>query len=124
MNLVKNRDKTSRFIPAEVLGKCNTNVNQPENKVSSFRKSVENTDEYMDLLMAGCLDNQSSFDANIDGVCMGAMSYYCTQAIKANPNITWANLYAEIRKNLPSNQYPQTPVLSGTDEEKARVVFA
>lgn len=76
-----------------------------------------------EILFSGCLSSEYSYDAHIGGIAMGAFSYYATQALKKNPNMTCLQLYNEIRKSLPSNDYPQTPQLEGQDDNKMRKVF-
>jgi hypothetical protein len=77
-----------------------------------------------EVLFAGCKATEYSYDARIGGTPMGAFSYYATAAVKRNNGATCQQVYAEVRKNLPSNDYPQTPLLEGSDANKARPIFS
>lgn len=78
------------------------------------------------LLLAGCQDNESSYDAYFYGKAHGAFTYYATKTLLSNRWLapTYAKWMAEIRKALPSPQYPQTPQLYGTKTQTNWRVFA
>jgi hypothetical protein len=64
------------------------------------------------LLLAGCQDDEYSYDAYFLGKPNGAFTYVAISALsKLPPDATYAHWYKEIRKALPSRQYPQTPNL-------------
>lgn len=70
-----------------------------------------------DLLLAGCAEgpNNFSYDATINGRPNGAFTYYALKALKRmSAMATYAEWLAEIRKSLPSANYPQTPQLFGS----------
>lgn len=79
--------------------------------------------EMLELLLTGCSDSELSYDAFIDGRYNGAMSRYAINAIRANPNATFNEFYALLRQELPSQEYPQTPQLEGSEQNKSRVLF-
>jgi hypothetical protein len=79
--------------------------------------------EMLELLLTGCSDSELSYDAYIDGRYNGAMSRYAINAIRANRDATFNDFYALLRQSLPSDDYPQTPQLEGTEENKARELF-
>ena len=60
---------------------------------------------------------------HINGRYNGAMSRYAIDAIRANPGATFEEFFAVLRQTLPSQEYPQTPQLEGSDENKSRVLF-
>jgi hypothetical protein len=67
------------------------------------------------LLMAGCQDTEFSFDAFFAGRPNGAFSFVALRALKTlKPKATYADWFRAIRKELPSQQYPQRPNLFGT----------
>lgn len=78
------------------------------------------------LLLAGCQDSESSYDAWFNGTPMGAFSYYATSLLKdlMSAPTTYAKWMSEIRKSLPSSRYPQTPQLYGTKTQTNWRVFA
>jgi metacaspase-1 len=76
-----------------------------------------------EILISGCSDSEYSYDAEIDGRYNGAMSAMALSVIKQNPNVTYNEFYASLRKLLPSSEYPQTPQLEGSDAHKTVRLF-
>jgi len=76
-----------------------------------------------EILISGCSDSEYSYDAEFNGRPNGAMSAYAIQVIKQNPNVTYKEFYAGLRNLLPSNDYPQSPQLEGSDGNKDRKLF-
>jgi metacaspase-1 len=67
------------------------------------------------LLLAGCQDHEYSYDAYFLGRPNGAFTFVSIRALsKLPPEATYADWFKEIRKSLPSRQYPQTPNLYGS----------
>lgn len=64
------------------------------------------------VLISGCADVEYSYDANIDGRANGAFTYYARKALAQAPSPRVKDVYAEIQKLLPSQQYPQSPQLT------------
>jgi hypothetical protein len=79
--------------------------------------------EMLELLLTGCSDSELSYDAYINGRYNGAMSRYAIDAIRANREATFNEFYIALRGALPSEDYPQTPQLEGTDKNKSRLLF-
>ena len=74
---------------------------------------------YAALLMSGCQDTEYSYDAWFQGRPNGAFTFVALRALKALPaRSTYRDWYNEIRKALPSQQYPQTPNLYGSSSTK------
>lgn len=89
------------------------------------------------LVMAGCMDDEYSFDAWIEDKPCGAYTYAALKALNelsARPNsssssssvrpTTYLDWHRAIRKQLPSVDYPQTPQLDGTATQKRWPIFA
>ncbi len=76
-----------------------------------------------EILISGCSDSEYSYDAEFNGRSNGAMSAYAIQVIKQNPNATYREFHAGLRNLLPSNDYPQSPQLEGSDANKDRRIF-
>ena len=67
------------------------------------------------LLLAGCQDNEYSYDANFDGKANGAFTYWALKSLEKLPvTATYLDWYRAIRKVLPSGQYPQCPNIMGS----------
>ena len=79
--------------------------------------------EMLELLLTGCSDSEYSYDAFINGRYNGAMSRFAIDTIRANRNATFEDFYTTLRQSLPSQDYPQTPQLEGSDANKSRVLF-
>ena len=84
-----------------------------------FRRSLP-ASRHGGLLMSGCADPEYSYDAWFNGRANGAFSYVALQALKSLPaGSTYRRWFSEIRKVLPSSQYPQTPALYGSSTMKS-----
>ena len=76
-----------------------------------------------ELLLSGCSDSEYSYDAEFNGRPNGAMTAMAIQAIQQNPNATYRQFFATLRTVLPSNDFPQSPQLEGSDASKDRKLF-
>ena len=73
------------------------------------------------LLLAGCKDDEYSYDAWFNGRPNGAFTYAALQTLKSLPNdASYRKWYEEIRKILPHVNYPQTPQLSGSWQQRVK----
>lgn len=74
------------------------------------------------LLLSGCADDEYSYDALINGRFNGAMTRTALDTLNSVYNATgsYASWYREIRRRLPSGEYPQSPALVGTAWQKRR----
>jgi metacaspase-1 len=76
-----------------------------------------------EILISGCTDSEYSYDAEFNGRPNGAMSALAIRVIKENPQVTYSEFYANLRKLLPSSTYPQSPQLEGSPANKDRLLF-
>lgn len=77
------------------------------------------------LLLAGCQDNEYSYDAYFQGRPNGAFTFAALRSIAKLPaQGTYAAWFTEIRKILPSRQYPQSPKIEGASYMKRWKVMA
>jgi hypothetical protein len=111
-NVKSDFDMKPRFMPANAM---RARVNPVHSKPRSLFRSI--------TLLAGCLDNEYSYDAYINGLATGAFTYFASQALASNPG-TYNAWQKQIRTSMPNPTYPQTPVLSGTTYQRSRVPFA
>lgn len=86
------------------------------------RKSLLQKAEMVEVVLTGCSDDEYSYDAIIGGQFNGAFSYHALSCLKSDMN--YEEWYAEIRKALPSQDYPQTPQLEGSAKNKTHIVFS
>ena len=77
-----------------------------------------------EILISGCSDDEYSYDAEFNGRPNGAMTALAIQVIKQNPNATYREFFTGLRALLPSQEYPQSPQLEGSDVNKDRKLFA
>ena len=104
----------THFLPKRIVSKINLKTKKiytpPRN--SNF------------LLMAGCQDVEYSYDAYFNGCPNGVFTFVAIKTLmKLDKNSTYSEWYKEIRKMLPSRQYPQTPNLFGSKYMKNRKIF-
>jgi hypothetical protein len=77
------------------------------------------------VCMSACSDKEFAFDTEFDGRPKGAFSYYLQQLIpKLPPQATYRDLFRLVRNHLPSDECPQTPVLSGPKYAQLWEVFS
>jgi metacaspase-1 len=103
----------------------------PENDVEAFstrgsdiKSKIFYPEEGMnEILIAGCLPTEYSYDAYIGGKYRGAMSYYAINILRKYPTITYENFYHKLCQSLPSRKFPQTPQLEGSAINKQRIMF-
>lgn len=76
------------------------------------------------VVLSGCSDTEVSYDANIEGMFHGAMSFFAQKAIAdAGYAITYQELGNQVNKLLEQARYPQHPQVEGREENKARQIF-
>jgi len=76
-----------------------------------------------EILVSGCSDSEYSHDVDFDSRPNGAMTALPLRVIKQNPDVTYSEFYAGLHELLPSEDYPQTPQLEGSDANKDRKLF-
>jgi metacaspase-1 len=82
-------------------------------------KMVE--EDMVEILIAGCSDSEYSYDAYINGKYNGAMTANAIPLLVEG--ITYNEFYTKLRALLPSTEYPQTPQLEGSIENKKNKIF-
>jgi metacaspase-1 len=77
------------------------------------------------LLMSGCRDLEYSYDAHFGGRPNGAFTYVALAALRDLPaNATYADWMSAIARQLPSQDYPQTPGIDGSSTQRKWTVLA
>lgn len=97
---------------------------QPRGIFTSTAKQFLSQDDMVEVLLTGCKPTEYSYDAYIGGKYSGAMTANAISIIKTNPKMTWNQLYANLRKKLPSGKYPQTPQLEGKKQNLDNALFS
>lgn len=77
------------------------------------------------LLMSGCMDPEYSYDAWFNNRPNGAFTYVALATIKKlKAGATYSDWFNAIRKLLPSQQYPQSPNLYGSEAMRKWKIFS
>lgn len=76
-----------------------------------------------EILLTGCNSTELSYDAFINGRYNGAMTATALRVIRQDPNQSYADFLRRLRMLLPSTQYPQSPQLEGSANNKLRRLF-
>jgi hypothetical protein len=112
-------DRRVRFLSPALRG-------QPvlENPWKATPKAKYPESKMKEILASGCSDKEYSYDALIDGVYHGAMTYFALKAItEANYHITYQQMHARLLFGLDDAGYPQHPQLEGRTANKKRQIF-
>jgi hypothetical protein len=99
--------------PADILFRAEGDEDQlgpARGFTGANRSGTRSTQKH--VLWAGCMANQQSADANINGTYNGAFTYYfCKHIRESGGDISRRNLLERIRESLRHNGYPQLPQL-------------
>ncbi|NLF53504.1 MAG: caspase family protein [Thauera phenolivorans] len=77
-----------------------------------------------DLLLAGCRDEEFSWDTAFGGRPNGAFSFYALKTLAQDKPQTYEEWFAAIRRYLPSTRLPQEPQIFGTRSARRVPVLA
>jgi hypothetical protein len=104
-----------RFLPPEVfLGEAALPRARAVQAIPAAGRSRRSA-----LLLAGCRDTEYCYDASFGGRPNGAFTYVALQALRGlGATGTYRQWMAAIRRQLPSQDYPQTPQLTGTTTQR------
>jgi hypothetical protein len=76
-----------------------------------------------DLLLAGCRDEEFSWDTAFGGRPNGAFTFYALKTLKQDQPQTYEQWHAAIRRYLPSTRLPQEPQIFGTRSARRMRIF-
>lgn len=76
-----------------------------------------------DLLLAGCLDTQFSWDTSFKGRPNGAFTYYALKTLREAAPANYEAWFRAIRGYLPSTRLPQDPQIFGSATARRFKVF-
>ena len=101
----------ARFLPPEAWmpdDELPAATARPSSLVSGLRRAGG------DLLLAGCMDTEYSYDTSFRGRPNGAFTYYALKALRESKPASYAAWFKAIRAYLPSNRLPQSPQILGS----------
>jgi hypothetical protein len=118
--LTTSRHRRARFLPpTQVLTEAEAR------RAVLARRAPRSVRPDLCTLLAGCTDEELSYDGEFDGRPNGAFTYCALQALNVvDANATYRDWMEVIRRYLPSSSYPQTPGLQGTPEQRGQIIFA
>jgi hypothetical protein len=99
---------------------------RPTGKALATRKETYGEEDMNEILLAGCKDSESSYDARFGDRFEGVMTHYALEAIRAaNYHLTYADLAASLTELFLDSSYKskQTPQLEGRAANKGRQIF-
>jgi hypothetical protein len=118
------RHRKIRFLPPETFlsGRA---LQRAEKAFELFPKPIAKSRRSEPaILLSGCRDDQYSYDAYINGRFNGAFTRHAIDSLSRTEVGTYDDWMAAIRQRLPSDDYPQTPQLSGRDYMRAWPVLS
>lgn len=104
-------------MPKEMAEKARGRI---PSRINRFGRKDDGTQRH--ILLSGCQDDQTSSEANIDGVRQGALTYNFLKVAKG-PAKSWRETHAMIIQNMRAAGWSQDPVLSGVDFLKDRIIL-
>lgn len=87
------------------------------------KNAPNGSDTQRHILLSGCRDDQTSADANFDGVWGGALTTHLLQVLKEHPDWDWNHIHTEVVQNIRNAGFSQEPQLSGMLSLRERVPF-
>ena len=105
----------TRFLPPPVDIACRADEGM------QVRKLLKGKDTMNHVLLAACMDNQTSADAFIDGRYNGAFTYYLAKHLRdTQGDITRSELIRRVQASLRFNGFSQIPQLECAPAERKK----
>lgn len=93
-------------------------------KAKTKASKISEDSKIEELFLSGCRSDEYAYDAFINGVYHGAMTYYALKVIKdANYKITYHELQRKLNTLLDKEGFPQHPQLEGRKENQNKQLF-
>jgi hypothetical protein len=101
-----------RFIPFAAVLKSNSQARQNSKRNISF---MDDRSPWPFLWLAGSQETEPCYDANYNGRPNGAFTYTALKILDTTPpQLTYRQWIDAICKKLPTNEYPQHPLIAGS----------
>lgn len=111
----------ARFLPPEAWMKAGELPDAPRASALTLVGGMRRAGG--DLLLAGCRDEEYSWDTSFGGRPNGAFTFYALKTLREKKPQTYAQWHAAIRKYLPTNHLPQEPQIFGTRSARKMRIF-
>ncbi|KAI8815245.1 peptidase C14, caspase domain-containing protein [Cladochytrium replicatum] len=108
LNYLRGDKQTALNAAKEAFGMY---MKKPGHSDAVDRTRKANTTQAFVVQFSGCLDSQTSADAQIQGSASGALSWAMMSVLNQNPHITYIKLLKEVRELL-HGKYSQIPQIS------------
>ncbi len=118
-------DRRVRFLnPKKFGGTVLDNPYKIQEKATAAEKELYPESGMKAIYLSGCTDSQYSYDAKIEGIYHGAMTYHAIKAVvDAGFDITYADMHSKLVGLVKDAHYPQTPQLEGKEINKQQKLF-
>ena len=117
-------DAHPRFLDPVTIGLVPGRRSGPSPSQPARRSRSRAQSTMRELFLAGCRDDQFSYDAKIGRRYHGAMTFHAVRLIKAaGGDLTWAELHQQLGAALAEAGFDQEPRLEGRTRHKHRRVF-
>ncbi|KAI9342089.1 peptidase C14, caspase domain-containing protein [Zopfochytrium polystomum] len=95
-------------------GKLKRSIEFDGKRITESHQFKDRTTDADVVLLSGCLDSQTSADANIDGRSTGALTYAIMAVVKNSEgrHVSFLDMLLQIRNILKDKKYKQVPQLS------------
>ena len=91
-------------------------------ELRGFTKCIKERGIKHHILWAGCMANQTSADAYIDGRYHGAFTYYLNKHLRRNPRVSRSELLGKVRASLRHGGFSQIPQLETDATTRDQIV--
>lgn len=113
----------NRYLPPPADIYLRSMGEEDELEPRGFMKGFKERGQKHHILWAGCMANQTSADAYIEGRYHGAFTYYFNLHLRRNPSVSRRELLRKIRASLMHGGYSQVPKLEIEATKRDRTVF-
>lgn len=112
-----------RYLPPPADIFLRSSGEEDELKARGFMKGFQKRGKKHHILWAGCMANQTSADAYIEGRYHGAFTYYLNAHLRRNPHVSRQELLRKVRASLRHGGYSQIPQLELEATKRDRTIF-
>jgi hypothetical protein len=116
-------DRRRRFVSPRTLGR--PEIRYQRNRARPIRAERYPEGQMKEVLVSGCRDNQSSYDARFGSTYHGAMTYFALDIIRAaDYKLSYDSLWDELVIRLDREGFDQEPEVEGNTATKRRLLFS